>query len=414
MFNIINIIKYVLRDHFFAISLYSRQIAGTIVLLIIARYLSVYDYGLFTSYKNIATFCLMFANMEFANYILVSSKANVNEVKLKISLFMLNAINLLIFVSVLSLFFKIESHILFILIVVRTFFDNIFFALILPYFQASKKFNIIAIINMIYSFGVAIIAIISYFLKLSLFKFLILSIALGFINFIQCSYYIKINYLLVVNYIKRFVKMLDKSILSYIGSTITDYLYTQLSSLYVAIFLSKEEAALYFAAFTIAAVPNLLCTAQLQKILPSLLINDTKQKLHILNKNIKFILGILLLALIFIVIFGKVLLKIIYGNDYYQNAYIILILYFISNIFIANGAIHGVNITAQGYQSKKVQMKLETVFVTIISLVLLYKFNLYGAIITLLLSSIYVSIRYSRFSFNLINREENNNEYCQI
>ena len=91
-----------------------------------------------------------------------------------------------------------------------------------------------------------------------------------------------------------------------------------------------------------------------------------------------------------------------------------LILYFISNIFIANGAIHGVNITAQGYQSKKVQMKLETVFVTIISLVLLYKFNLYGAIITLLLSSIYVSIRYSRFSFNLINREENNNEYCQI
>ena len=50
-------------------SLYTRQIAGTIVLFVIAHYLSVYDYGLFTSYKSIITFCVMLANMEYANYI---------------------------------------------------------------------------------------------------------------------------------------------------------------------------------------------------------------------------------------------------------------------------------------------------------------------------------------------------------
>ena len=69
-------IKKILNSQLYAFSLYIRQIAGTIILFIIARYLSVYDYGLFSSYKNIATFCLMFANLGFADYILVSSKAN--------------------------------------------------------------------------------------------------------------------------------------------------------------------------------------------------------------------------------------------------------------------------------------------------------------------------------------------------
>ena len=98
-------------------SLYARQIAGTLVLFVIARYLSVYDFGLFSSYKNIAGFCLMFANMDFANYILVSSQANIREVKLKISLFLLNAINIAVLVALFSIFFNLESRLLFVLIV---------------------------------------------------------------------------------------------------------------------------------------------------------------------------------------------------------------------------------------------------------------------------------------------------------
>ena len=79
-------IQSILNNQLYAISLYARQISETLVLFIIARYLSVYDFGLFSSYKNIAIFCFMFANLGFADYILVSSQANVKEVKLKISL----------------------------------------------------------------------------------------------------------------------------------------------------------------------------------------------------------------------------------------------------------------------------------------------------------------------------------------
>ena len=143
----IKALKNILNSQLYAVSLYARQIAGTLVLFITARYLSVYDFGLFSSYKNIAGFCFIFANLGFADYILVSSRANVKEVKLKISLFLLNAINIAILIAFGSLFFNLESHLLFALIIIRTFFDGTFFALILPYFQATKTFNSITKIN---------------------------------------------------------------------------------------------------------------------------------------------------------------------------------------------------------------------------------------------------------------------------
>lgn len=397
-----NVLKKFLTNNLYALSLYSRQIAGTIVLFIIARYLSVYDYGLFTSYKSIITFCFMFANMEYANYILVSSQANVKEVKLKISLFLVNAILIGFFIAFFSYFFKLENHLLFILIIIRTFFDSVFFGLILPYFQATKTFNTIAKINIVYSFCIALIAIISYIFKLSLIKFLLLNICLGVINFIQCSYFSKINYFLVINYIKRFIKMLDKSIFGYMGSTIADYLYAQTSSLYVATFLPKEQAALYFSANTIAMIVGLLSAAQTQKMLPDLIKSDIENVKKILKKNLIVVGSILFSVLLLILFFGKLILKLLYGQDYYTNAYPILVIYFLANIFIANGAIFGVYLTAINKQYIKIKLKIETTLVTILGLTLLHNFGVYGAVIALLISSIYVSIRFTTYSLKYI------------
>lgn len=398
----IDCVKNNLEKNLYVISIYCRQLTGTVVLFIIARYLSVYDFGLFSSYKNIAMFCLMFANMEFANYILVSSKAKVKEVNLKIAFFILNAIAQVLIISTFSFFFKLEQHILFILVLTRTFLDGTFFALILPYFQATRKFNTIAQINIFYSFAILFVAILSFFLKLSITKFLLLNITLGLLNFVQCSYYAKIKYLLVVKHIKAIFSKIDRAIWGYAGSTFTDYLYAQTSSLYVALFFNKEEAALYFAAYTISTITGLISAAQTQKMLPELINTTNIIRKRILHKNLKAILIILSLALLFIILFGKLLLKLLYGQDYYSNAHIILILYFIANIFIANGAIHGINITAMGEQSKKVQLKLESALVTICSLTLLHKFGIYGAVCSLLIASIYVSFRFTFFSYYLL------------
>ena len=328
----LNKVKNIISNNLYPISLYVRQIAGTLILFIIARYLSVYDFGLFSSYKNIATFCFMFANLGFADYILVSSKANTKEIKLKISLFLLNAIFIGILTILGSTFYHIDSHILFCLVVIRTFFDGTFFSLILPYFQATKTFNTIAKINIVYAICISTIAILSYIFKLSLYKFLLLNICLGLINFIQCSYFAKINYLLVFNHIKRFCQMVDKSIWAYVGVSIAAYLYSQLSSLYVSTYLRKEQAALYFSAFTIASVISLLIMAQVQKMMPELINNSIENIKLILKKNLKIMLIITSGLFVFMLLFGKILLLLLYGQNYYINAYPILLILMFGNI----------------------------------------------------------------------------------
>lgn len=401
----LQVIKNILNNQLYAVSLYARQIAGTLVLFIIARYLSVYDFGLFSSYKNIAAFCFMFANLGFADYILVSSQANVKEVKLKISLFLLNAINIAILIALGSIFFNLESHLLFTLIIIRTFFDGTFFALILPYFQATKTFNIIAKINIFYAIGISIVAIISYVLKLSLLKFLILNIGLGLLNFIQCSYFAKINYLLVFNNLKRLCKKIDKGIFAYVGVTIAYFLYAQIPSLYVATYQPKEQVALYFSAFTIANIIGLLISAQVQKMVPEMIKTSIVETKEIIKNNLQFLMILTTLVFLFMVIFGKLLLQLLYGQTYYTNAYPILLILMFGNICIAEAAVYGAYITASGNQKQKIPMQLEATAITIISLFTLHKFGILGASISFLLAAIYTAFRYTTFTLKLIKEQ---------
>lgn len=403
----LNKIKNLVSNNLYPISLYARQIAGTLVLFIIARYLSVYDYGLFSSYKNIASFCFMFANLDFSNYILVSSKANVKEVKLKISLFLLNAISIGVLIALGSTFFHLDSHILFWLVVIRTFFDGTFFALILPYFQATKTFNVIAKINIVYAIFIALIAVIAYIFKLTLTKFLVLNIILGFINFIQCSYFAKINYFLVFNHLKRFCKMVDKSIWAYVGVSIAYFLYAQIPSLYVSTYLPKEQAALYFSAFTIAAVIGLLIAAQVQKMMPDLINNSIENIKLILKKNLKIMLFITGGLFLFMLLFGKLILLLLYGQSYYGNAYPILLILMFGNICVAEAAVYGAYITASGNQKRKIPMQLEATCLTILGLIMLHKFGIYGAALSFLFAAIYISYRYTTFTIKLIKNNTN-------
>lgn len=399
-------IKHILDNQLYAISLYARQIAGTVVLFIIARYLSVYEYGLFSSYKAIATFCLLFANLGYSEYILVSSNANVDKVKSKISLFVLNSIFITTLIAFISSFFNISDYFLFSLVVIRTFFDVTFFALILPYFQATKNFNQIAIINIVYAVCVSVIATASFVFKLSLFKFLVLNIILGFVNFIQCSYYAKINYILCFTNIKKYIKMLDKSIWAYIGVLICSYLYGQIPSLYVSGYLPKEQAALYFSAFTIANVIALLISAQTQKMVPEMINVSVSEAKQTIRTNLKFMSVITGGVFLFSVIFGKILLRILYGQVYYAQAYPVLLMLMAGNICVAEAAVFGAYITASGNQKKKIPMQIKATFVTLAGIVLFRKFGVTGATFAYLSATIYISVMYTTFTLKLLKQKD--------
>lgn len=387
-------IKKILIEQLYPLSLYSRQIAGTFVLLFIARYLSVYDYGLFSSYKTIASFWLLFANIGYNEYILVSSQNIVKEVQLKIGLFIINAIFITLLIAAGSLLSYVESHLIFLLVLLRTFFDSTFFSIVLPYFQSANKFTIISYINIFYSIATIIIAIMSYIMNLSLITFLLLSIILGLFNFIQVSLYAKINYLLTIKHIKRLISRLDKTIFAYIGVVLCSYLYMQIPSLYSSSFIKKEEAALYFAAFTISTIISLLINAQVQKMVPEMINNSIEKIKIIMKNNMKFIMSINAIVFLFLLLFGKIILKLLYEKDYYINAYPLLLILTISNISIAIAAIYGTYITASGNQHIKIRMQIEAIIISILTLSLFHKYGIYAAAMAYFLSATHIAIRY--------------------
>ncbi len=399
-------LRKIFETNFYALSLYARQISGNLAIILIARYMAVYDYGLFSSYRSIAIFVLLFANLSFADYILVSSKAKIAEVKLKLSLFLVYALCITLFIALFSLFFNFESHLLFILVLLRTFFDVTFFKLVLPYFQASKKFNVIAWINMIYSLCVMIIAGISFALKLSLQSYLIFNVILGVINFIQCSCYTKLNYFLLFNNFKRILKKIDKKIMDFIGITVGTYLYSQIAPLFISTMIEKEQAALYFSSFTIANIVMLLISAQTQKMVPEMIKNTVPNIKTILNKNLKMIMIITNLLFIFMVFFGKIILKLVYGQDYYTNGYCVLLILMISNIALAESSIYGAYIVSSNNVNKVLPILLQTSGITILALLILKDFGIHGAAISFLLASIYLAYKYTTFANTLLKQQE--------
>lgn len=390
----LNKLLSILKNNIYPISLYCRQISGTVVLLFLTRFLSVYDYGIFTSYKAQATFLLLFVNLGYNEYILVSSKKNIKDVQLKIGFFIINATITMALIIFISTFFNIESKYLFLLVLIRTFLDGTFFSLMLPYFQAAKKFEIISFVNIFYSIVMIIITLIAYVFKFSLVKFLWCNIILGVINFTQVSFYAKINYLLVLSHLKELFKRLDKSLFAYIGVVLCSYLYVQIPALYISMYVDKELAALYFSASTISSIIMLLIVAQVQKILPELIKVSIDISKKILKKNMLIINGINIIILIFFILFGKSLLLMLYGQTYYSNAYFVLLLLTLSNISIATASIYGAYITASGNQHIKIKMQIEAIIICVVTLLLFHKFGIYAATFAYLLSATHIGVRY--------------------
>lgn len=384
---------------FYALSLYSRTAVGALVTLLIARYSSVTDFGIFSSYRNIASFALMFANIGYADYILVSSKAKFRLVRQKSSLFIINAILLTVLISLLSLIFELDSHFLFILIVVRTFFDGVFFNLILPSYQASGKFSAITKINFLYSFVVMIIACVSYCFRLPLHYFLIMNIVVGIINFTQCSYSTRLNYKLCCLNLKRYLYKVDRGIFAYVGVTLAYYMYAQIPTLYVSSTFPKERAALYFSAFSVASIIGLLVTSQVQKIIPEMIKCKklvTIQK--IIRNNLIYIITVTSFLLFMTFIFGKVLLLVLYKQEYYIGAYSILIILMVGNILVGQAAVYGAFLTAKGFQKKKILLQFQASIITIVMLFILKKYELYGVAYAYLCGTVYISFSYTLYS----------------
>ena len=129
-------------------------------------------------------------------------------------------------------------------------------------------------------------------------------------------------------------------------------------------------------------------------------IEDVKK---VIKRNLCFIISVTLGLFIFMVLFGKLLLKLLYGQNFYTNGYGVLLLLMLGNIAVAEAAVFGSYITASGKQKMKISMQLEASVITVLGLVILHKYGIYGAVTSYLLAATYIAIRYTNTTKKLLN-----------
>ena len=94
-------------------------------------------------------------------------------------------------------------------------------------------------------------------------------------------------------------------------------------------------------------------------MLPEMIKADLDQIKAILKKNLVFMLSITFGFFVLMILIGKIILRLLYGNIYYINAYPVLLIQMLGNIAVAEAAVFGTYITASGNQRKKIPMQLE-------------------------------------------------------
>ena len=114
------------------------------------------------------------------------------------------------------------------------------------------------------------------------------------------------------------------------------------------------------------------------------------------------------LVFLFMVIAGKLILGILYGQTYYTKAYPVLLILMLGNICVAEAAVYGAYITAGGNQKRKIPMQLKATAITVISLFLFHKWGVIGASCSFLLGAISVSYLYTTFTLNFLKQQSEN------
>jgi len=202
--------------------------------------------------------------------------------------------------------------------------------------------------------------------------------------------------------IKESFKLVDKSILSFMLINICFLLYSQIQGVFVSTQVPKVLAALYFAANTIAGIIMLLISAQVQKIMPEFIDISPNKALTLLKNEVKKMNIITISTLVFFILFGKTILEILYGQVEYKNAYFILLILSIANIFYGMGKVYITYIMAKNKTNIIWQMQIKAIIISIFTLLLTYKYGIYSAALAYLLSASYIGIAYMQKTKQLL------------
>ncbi len=173
-------------------------------------------------------------------------------------------------------------------------------------------------------------------------------------------------------------------------TTLSSKIFSTMGITILGIVSSKEQVGVYSAIYKIPSILLLIWIPISQVLYP---ISSKKMKDNIKNgqqfiKNISKYIGLFLVAISLIICsFSKFIISFIFGNDYVEYSYILILLILWLNIGIWNNFLGIQTLLAGGFdQIYSKYFQISVVITIILNIILIKSFNLLGAAITPLLS----------------------------
>jgi O-antigen/teichoic acid export membrane protein len=383
--------------------------ANYLLLVLLARSISVSEIGVYSAYLNVLALLVLITNFGFSEFLLVNSE---NKNQLKVNTINFFQISLCIFavLILLSVLIPLKDNILCVLVLIKIYFETTIYNILLAHHQVAKKLKVITIMNITIGLFVILTCILCYFFKENIYTYLIsINLVYGFTFFYLFSS-IKIKFSPLKN-VFIFIKK-SFSNLKYYGLTmITVPIYMMAPTVIGSLLLEPEILAQYQAAFSIANILLLVSVSLLQVGYVEFVEyqNNLPKLIKALKKiGIKIIL-VNLLFLLFFFCFGEQILLLVYKKEEYLNAYYPLILLLIGNIIFMFASISAVLMVVLKLQKEKAKYHLEFIIISIVlGFLFNYFYGVFGLVCSYIILYTYTAFRYMRKYIILTQLKSNN------
>lgn len=369
--------------------------------LILARYLGVYDYGVFGTANSFVVLFGILADLGMATYLVRAIATDFdsenrylnNAITLKLFLcvfyFIVVLVSLLIlgwdaYLVTICLFFALETA-----------FKSIFL-LMFSSFQAHEMIKYQAIANIILNVLSFIFIIICTFTDYALY-----GVAFAFVlaNVITLIYTTYILFKKFINFKFSFdfkeYKHLIKSGLPFALTSLFYTIYYSIDMVMITQFDSVYSTGLYNSTFKLISVVTLFYTIYSAVIFPvmSKLFKESTDLLYLsFNKSIKYLSLITIPLSIATVLYAGDIIFLCYGNQYAEAASVLQILIWTVCFLFVNGACSLLLNSAHKEVFVTKVYLFAAIFNVVLNLILIPKYSVYGASIATVMSEVFILV----------------------
>lgn len=357
----------------FTASIFSKRIVNFLLNIILARIISLQDFGEYSSYLIVASYILLITEFGYSEYTLIKGKQNNNFSFLFTNFTFLSIIT---FVGISTISMTFEVNYIFLLILGKVYMEVFLNKILLSHYQHIHNFRFYSLISFAYSLFLFFVCIYIFYFPLELSYVLLIVNLFLLTNVLILFKNTSLNLKLLS--VPMFIKSLTKDLIHYGLSSVTVTVYMLSPLLVMTYLLPKEDVAVFYVAYMIASVMILLSVSINQQYLPKI-IGQKNDFFLLILKPLKLLFALNIVMLMLFYFFGEWILHILFQKEAFIETNQYLLLLIISNLFQSISGLLAMYLVGNDLLKRKFSFHLEFIFISlIVSFPLIYNFELYG------------------------------------